>query len=144
MQSANHLLESELSRSIISAFYAVYNYFGFGLAESVYSGGLEYELTRRGHIVERELLVQVRYHDRVVAWQRLDMVVDGQVVVENKLSSECRHTRRVSCSITCERRGTKSGSYCTSGPSRRSGGSWTFRNVMRRPALAQIDEHQTG
>ncbi|HEX8945799.1 MAG TPA: GxxExxY protein [Gemmatimonadaceae bacterium] len=84
MQSANHLLESELSRSIISAFYAVYNYFGFGLAESVYSGGLEYELTRRGHIVERELLVQVRYHDRVVAWQRLDMVVDGQVVVENK------------------------------------------------------------
>jgi len=82
--SADHLLESDLSRSIISAFYTVYNYFGYGLAESVYSGALEYELTRRGHKVERELSVQVRYLDRIVAWQRLDMVVDGQVVVENK------------------------------------------------------------
>lgn len=82
--NADHLLESDLSRSIISAFFAVYNYFGYGLAESVYSGALAYELTRRGHNVERELLVQVRYLDRVVAWQRLDMVVDGQVVVENK------------------------------------------------------------
>lgn len=82
--SADHLLQSDLSRSIISAFYTVYNYFGYGLAESVYSGALEYELTRRGHTVERELSVQVRYLDRIVAWQRLDMVVDGQVVVENK------------------------------------------------------------
>lgn len=82
--SAEHLLQSDLSRSIISAFYTVYNYFGYGLAESVYSGALEYELTRRGHTVERELSVQVRYLDRIVAWQRLDMVVDGQVVVENK------------------------------------------------------------
>ena len=28
MPGANHLLESELSRSIIGAFYTVYNYFG--------------------------------------------------------------------------------------------------------------------
>jgi len=84
MPGANHLLESELSRSIIGAFYTVYNYFGYGLAESVYTGGLEYELTRRGHSVDREVSVQVRYEDRVVAWQRLDMVVDGKVIIEIK------------------------------------------------------------
>ena len=84
MPTADHLLHSDLSRSIISAFYTVYNYFGYGLAESVYSGALEYELTKRGHKVDRELSVQVRYEDRVVAWQRLDMVVDAQVIVELK------------------------------------------------------------
>jgi GxxExxY protein len=88
MANEHHLLESDLSRSIISAFYAVYTYFGYGLAESVYSGALVYELRRRGHTVVRELLVQVRYHDRVVAWQRLDMVVDGKVIVEIKATEK--------------------------------------------------------
>jgi GxxExxY protein len=80
--NADHLLQSDLSGSIIGAFYAVYNYFGYGLSESVYSGALDYELTRRGHSVDRELSVQVRYEDRVVAWQRLDMVVDRNVIVD--------------------------------------------------------------
>jgi GxxExxY protein len=83
MPSEKHLIESELSRSIIAAFYAVYNYFGYGFAEVVYAA-LEYELTRRGHKVERELAIQIYYEDRIVAWQRLDMVVDGKVIVEVK------------------------------------------------------------
>jgi GxxExxY protein len=62
----------------------VYTYFGYGLSESVYSGALDYELMRRGHVVDRELAVQVRYEDRIVSWQRLDMVVDRKVVVEIK------------------------------------------------------------
>lgn len=84
MASAKHLIESELSRSIIAAFYTVYNYFGYGLAEVVYAAALEYELLRRGHTVARELAIQIRYEDRIVAWQRLDMVVDGKVIVEMK------------------------------------------------------------
>ena len=32
----------------------------------------------------------VRYHDRHVAWQRLDMVVDGTVIVENKATESSR------------------------------------------------------
>ena len=84
MPGENHLIESELSRSIIAAFYTVYNYFGYGFAEIVYAGALEYELIRRGHKVDRELAIQVYYEDRIVAWQRLDMVVDGKVIVEVK------------------------------------------------------------
>jgi GxxExxY protein len=75
---------SERERSILGGFYAVYNYFGFGLAESVYAGGLEYELIDRGHTVVRELAVNVRYKGRHVAWQRLDMVVDNRVILEIK------------------------------------------------------------
>jgi GxxExxY protein len=86
MPDEKHLIESELSRAIIAAFYAVYNYFGYGFAELVYAGALEYELMRRGHRVERELAIQIYYEDRIVAWQRLDMVVDGKVTVEVKSS----------------------------------------------------------
>ena len=78
------LLEADRVRSIIGAFYTVYNYYGYGLAESVYAGALEMELTERGHHVVRELAIDVTYKDRHVAWQRLDMVVDGRVIVEIK------------------------------------------------------------
>ena len=73
-----------MSGSIIAAFYTVYTYFGYGFTEAVYGGGLDYELMKRGHTVDRELAIQVRYEERVVAWQRLDMVVEGKVIVEIK------------------------------------------------------------
>jgi GxxExxY protein len=80
------LLDADRAHSIIGGFYAVYNYFGYGLAESVYAGGLEYELVDRGHTVVRELAVDVSYKGRHVAWQRLDMVVDNRVILEIKAS----------------------------------------------------------
>jgi GxxExxY protein len=77
-------IRSDRERSILGAFYAVYNYYGYGLAESVYAGALEYELLDRGHTVVRELAVDVTYKGRHVAWQRLDMVVDNTVILEIK------------------------------------------------------------
>src|SRR5438874_13699307 len=77
-------IESERERSIVGAFYTVYNYYGFGLTETVYAGALEYELLDRGHTVVRELAVGVTYKGRHVAWQRLDMVVDNRVILEIK------------------------------------------------------------
>jgi len=71
--------------SIIAAFFTVYNYYGgYGLSESIYAAALEIELTLRGHKVVRELLVPVGYKGRHAGWQRLDMVVDDTIVVENK------------------------------------------------------------
>ncbi len=55
----NELLEAELSRSIVTAFFDVYNYFGYGLSERIYAGALAYELRDRGHLVIRELVVDV-------------------------------------------------------------------------------------
>jgi GxxExxY protein len=78
------LLEAERVHSIIGAFFKVYNYYGYGLSEAIYAGALEYELRDRGHDVVRELLVAVSYYGRHVGWQRIDMVVDNAVVVENK------------------------------------------------------------
>lgn len=78
------LIEPERVKSIVGGFYAVYRYFGYGLMESVYAGALELELADRGHKVDRELAVDVRYKDRHVVWQRLDLVVDERIILEVK------------------------------------------------------------
>jgi GxxExxY protein len=78
------LLEADRVHSIVGGFFAVYNYYGYGLSERVYTGALARELCDRGHIVIRELVVDVRYKGRHVAGQRLDMVIDDRVVVEKQ------------------------------------------------------------
>jgi GxxExxY protein len=78
------LIEEARTRSIIGAFYEVYNTLGFGFLEKVYQDALERELCARDHAVEREVHARVVYKGADVARQRLDMVVDGRVVVEIK------------------------------------------------------------
>src|SRR5581483_10253528 len=78
------LIEAERVRSIVHAFFSVYDYYGYGLAESVYAGALEWALLERAHDVVRELSISVSYKDRHVGWQRFDMVVDDRVIVEIK------------------------------------------------------------
>ena len=80
------LLHDTLTRSIIGAFFEVYNQLGFGFLEQVYVLALDDELNARGHMVARQVGVNVLYKTRVIAVQRLDMVVDDRVVVEIKSS----------------------------------------------------------
>lgn len=82
------LLQEQLTRSIIGAFYEVYNTLGYGFVEHVYATALEYELRIRGHTVIRELTVNAFYKDQIIAQQRLDMVIDNLVVVENKSTAQ--------------------------------------------------------
>src|SRR3954471_22542733 len=80
----NDLIERELVHSIVGGFFEVYNYYGYGLVESVYVGALEIELIERGHTVTREVAVPVGYKGKHVTRQRIDMVVDNKVIVEAK------------------------------------------------------------
>jgi GxxExxY protein len=89
------LLEAERVHSIVGGFFDVYNYFGYGLSESVYAGALEVELRDRGHVVVRELPIDVRYKGRHVAWQRLDIVIDDRVIIENKASDKIAPADRI-------------------------------------------------
>jgi GxxExxY protein len=54
-----HLIEEDLTRSVIGAFYAVHRALGFGFLE--HAAALERELLHRGHRVDRELSVLVQY-----------------------------------------------------------------------------------
>jgi GxxExxY protein len=80
----DHLVERRTTAAIIGAFYDVYNSLGFGFLEQIYSLALERELLERGHSVDREVAVTVSYKGKPLTSQRLDMVVDRKVVVENK------------------------------------------------------------
>ena len=84
------LVEGALSYSVVGAFLQVHNTLGYGFLESVYASALEFELRVRGHHVAREVSVVVRYSGIAIARQRLDMVVDGKLIIEIK-STEKLH-----------------------------------------------------
>ena len=72
---------------MIGAFYQVYNAFGFGFLEHVYTMALERELRDRGHVVGREVYVPVFYKGEVLTRQRIDMLVDETLIVEAKATT---------------------------------------------------------
>jgi GxxExxY protein len=78
------MLEEALTRSIIGTFYEVHKGLGFGFREYIYVLALERDLAAKGHNVHREVAVPVYYRGEPLAWQTLDMVVDGKVVIETK------------------------------------------------------------
>ena len=78
------LLHEDLTRSIIGGFFDVYGELGFGFLESVYSAALEIVLRERGHRVRREVSVTVYFRRQPISRQRIDMIVDNKVIVENK------------------------------------------------------------
>jgi hypothetical protein len=70
---------------------------GFGLFEHLYARALERELVRRGHMVAREVWVDVSYKGEPLGSQRLDMIVDGKVIVENKSTMELHKAAAMQC-----------------------------------------------
>lgn len=84
----SELIEAELCRSVIGAFYEVYNTLGYGFYEHFYTKALEIELRMRGHKVAREVRFPVVYKRHVLGTQRVDMVVDDKLIVESKSTQE--------------------------------------------------------
>ena len=77
--------ENDISGDIIDAAYKVHTRLGPGLLESVYEAVLAHELATRGHRVERQVPIAVRYDDLVFdVGFRADLLVDGLVIVELK------------------------------------------------------------
>ena len=81
-----NLAEEERTHSIIGAFYSAYNQLGHGFLEHLCRQALHHELRKRGHTVQREVQVDVFYRGEKIGLQRLDMIVDGCIVVEVKSS----------------------------------------------------------
>jgi GxxExxY protein len=88
MQEAHEPLPQEteeIARSIVDAALAVHRALGPGLLESAYEICLAHELERRGHIVAKQTALPVVYDTvRLDAGYRIDLIVDGAVIVEVK------------------------------------------------------------
>lgn len=84
----SELIQEDLTRSILGAFFEVYTGLGDGYLEHLYVTAMEIELTDRGLRVARELGVRVYYKGHEIGFQRLDMVVEDLVVIEAKSAVE--------------------------------------------------------
>jgi GxxExxY protein len=74
----------ELSGRVIDAATAVHRTLGPGFIESVYENALCVELLRRGIAFERQKSLPIVYEGEKVGEHRLDLLVEGRLVVELK------------------------------------------------------------
>ena len=84
MRANKPLLHGDITASIIDSFFEVHKELGFGFREYIYTRALELLLIAKGHKVEREVAVMVYFRGEPLAYERMDMLVDGAVVIENK------------------------------------------------------------
>lgn len=77
-------MDDELTGNIIGAAVEVHRVLGPGLLEAIYEEALCHELSLRGMQVARQVEIDVTYKDHVIKGQRLDLLVEGKVIVELK------------------------------------------------------------
>jgi GxxExxY protein len=82
----NTSLETEqVAREAVDAIYKIHSTLGPGLLESVYETCLEYELRKRGLVVERQKPVAIVYEEvRMEVGFKIDLLVNGCVLIELK------------------------------------------------------------
>jgi len=79
------MIESELTEQIIGGAIEVHRHWGPGLYEEIYEKSLYHELRLRNVMFESQVKLPLIYKgERVGEDLRLDLIVDGKVVVELK------------------------------------------------------------
>jgi len=85
MQYATIPVDTErVGAAVIGAAIEVHRSLGAGFLERIYHHALCFELAERRIPFEREKAVDVIYKGRTIRGQRIDLIVDGCVVVELK------------------------------------------------------------
>lgn len=80
------LIHEETTEAIIGEAFEVHNVLGYGFLEKVYQKALQVELVRGGHTAEIEHPINVSYKGAIVGEYAADLLVDGKVIVELKVS----------------------------------------------------------
>lgn len=84
-EDAEDFPHQEITEAIIGAAIKMQRALGPGLLESAYEACLVHELRRAGHIVETQVPLSIVYEGlQLPGAYRMDVVVDGKVVVEIK------------------------------------------------------------
>jgi GxxExxY protein len=82
-------LHKDLTGKIIGVAMEVHRILGSGFLEAVYEEALAYELEKAGIKCERQKEFTISYKETVLKKKlRVDLAVDGKVIVENKAASE--------------------------------------------------------
>ena len=78
------VLYPELSYRIMEAIFAVHNRLGPGFNEDIYQRALNAEFEIREIPFETEKCITIFYREKTVGTYRLDLVVDGKIIIELK------------------------------------------------------------
>jgi GxxExxY protein len=82
------IVEKDLSYSIVKAAYEVFNGLGPGFDEKIYEEAMLVVLKKYGHVTEQQKRVDVFFQDVNLGFHKLDLVVNGRVILELKAVSE--------------------------------------------------------
>ena len=75
----------EIATAIVDSCFKIHKELGPGLLESAYETCLEYELTKRGFSVERQIPQPVIYEEIAIdTGYRIDLLINGLVIIELK------------------------------------------------------------
>jgi GxxExxY protein len=83
----NELGNKELTDRIIAAAIRVHKELGPGFLEIMYEEALAIEFAAAGLVFERQKLLPIFYREHLIGEHRLDLVVEGQVILELKAIS---------------------------------------------------------
>lgn len=81
------IIYAELSYRVMEAVFEVHNTLGPGYLEELYEEALTYELELRNIPFERQKTVVVSYKGRAIGQHRLDLLVDGKIILELKAAA---------------------------------------------------------
>jgi GxxExxY protein len=84
-------LHSELTDSILKAYYKVYNTLGYGFLEKVYENALRLELKKQGFKVLQQQSITVFYEAEDVGEYFADLVVNDTIILELKAEEHLAH-----------------------------------------------------
>jgi GxxExxY protein len=74
----------DLVHRTIGALLTVHRELGSGMSEGIYTAAAQVELSSRGIPFEHERTFPVRYRGHLLGHQRIDLFVDGRLIVEVK------------------------------------------------------------
>jgi GxxExxY protein len=77
-------MDDLLTRKIIGAAIEVHRELGRGLLESIYEEALCHEFDLRGIKYQKQIEVDVVYKGKIIKGQRMDLIVENEVIVEIK------------------------------------------------------------
>ena len=84
LSDAAIMKHEDITHKIIGAAYEVFNKLGFGFLESVYKKAMIMELSKNGLKSENEKALKVYYDGQVVGDFYVDLLVEGEIIVELK------------------------------------------------------------
>lgn len=82
------IVEKDLSYKIVQAAYVVFNELGPGFDENIYENAMVIVLKKHAHDVEQQKRVKIYFQGEEVGLDKIDLIVDGRVILELKAVAE--------------------------------------------------------